>query len=849
MSPSLSSASLASVSAGFSTRKVVTLVACAGIAIGAWVVLTPNSVEPRAIPQGVADGHHVVLITLDTLRADRVGCYGCADVRTPHLDDLAANGVRYSEAVSVTPMTLPSHSSILTGQYPPTHGVRDNGKFKLDDRHTTLAEHLKAAGYKTAAFIAAFVLDHRYGLAQGFDHYADEMPDSRKASGLTGGQPQRPANVVVDEFESWFADNVPAQSTEPFFAWVHLFDPHTPYTPPPPYDAEYADQPYLGEIAFVDQQVGRLLGLLRERGVLDRTLIVVAGDHGEGLGDHGEDTHSRLIYESTVAVPMILHCPTVLGAPTVVDAAAVTVADITPTVLDLLGIAPEHTMDGQPLFAEPISQDRAVYVETLAPRLNHGWSPLFSARTRGAKYIAAPTPEYYDLDKDPGENNNLWIRSKPAAAVSLRDELAAMQTEFGDAARVPQDIVQPDAEAIRKLATLGYVASTVTPQSARDLDPKVMIHLYRKSRRASSMLGARRFGEAAALYREVLAENDDDAIAWSGLSVALRAQGQTEEAVKAIMRAIESQPQGRHWNFLARLALEKGDAVGFEAALQGAAGVDPKDGEIAILRGEQEFRTQAYDTAQAHFEEARRLDPSRSTTDSHVWVARVQRARGDQGASVISYRAALENDPRDDRALFELADILRGNKEYEAELPLRQTLCDTRPNVLRDANSLAQVYLNLGRPDDAIAALNRLVEFRPQDPAAYGNLGTGLVAAQRLDEAIEAFETAVALSAEYDFARIKLVAVLKQVGRTDRALEHCRVMLEQGSDRSSGLRRLLDVLCSADRIDEAVTELEAEASLRVIDWTAIAADPMLRKLTSDPRFEALRSRMQLPDSE
>ncbi|MCH7527334.1 MAG: sulfatase, partial [Planctomycetes bacterium] len=250
------------------------------------------------VSPGAAAGFNVLLITLDTLRADRVGCYGYAGVKTPVFDALASGGVRFADAVTSVPTTLASHSTILTGLYPPNHGVRDNGTFRLVAEQQTLAECLKAEGYTTAAFIASFVVDKRWGLDQGFEVYDGDFTKKDPGSGMPTAYPDRPAHAVIESAVRWLDGYKASASDRPFFAWVHLFDPHSPYTPPEPFRTEYASNLYDGEVAFADSQVGQLLNRLRELEFLDETLVVLVGDHGEGLGDHSEKTHGMLIYES-----------------------------------------------------------------------------------------------------------------------------------------------------------------------------------------------------------------------------------------------------------------------------------------------------------------------------------------------------------------------------------------------------------------------------------------------------------------------------------------------------------------------------------------------------------------------
>ncbi|MEZ5417509.1 MAG: sulfatase-like hydrolase/transferase [Vicinamibacterales bacterium] len=395
---------------------------------------------------------HLVLVTIDTLRADRVGAYGHATARTPVLDTLARTGLRLTRAYAAAPITLPSHASLLSGRYPPAHGARHNGVAMAGDV-PTLATLLREAGFSTAAFVAAFPLDRRFGLARGFEVYGDRLP--RLASGRPADE--RPGASVVDEALAWRR----AAGTGRTFLWVHVFEPHAPYgdaTSGRPMALRYDD-----EIAEADRQVGRLLdGLGADRAA---TLVVVASDHGEAFGEHGEIGHSLFVYDTTLHVPLILQGP---GVPAGVDDRAVSLVDVAPTVLGLLGVAAPE-MDGRAFTGPAAAADsgRVLYAESEAPRLDFGWSPLRAVRLGGLKYILAPAPELYDLEADPGETTDL---SGERAA-----DAAALRARAIDAARPPAGALAaaaPDAEARRRLGALGYLGGAGTTPGRALVDPK-----------------------------------------------------------------------------------------------------------------------------------------------------------------------------------------------------------------------------------------------------------------------------------------------------------------------------------------------------------------------------------------
>jgi arylsulfatase A-like enzyme len=369
-----------------------------------------------------AEPRSVLLVTIDTLRADHVGAYGYAAARTPTLDRLAAAGVRFEQAVSPAPITLVSHASLLTGKIPPRHGVRDNGAYRLRDEHVTLPERLRQAGFATGAFVGAYVLDAAFGLAQGFDVYDDRMTGERSGS---IGYAERSAAAVADAASAWIRELPPEQS---FFAWIHFYDPHANYTPPPGFAAAFPGRPYDGEIAYADFHLGRVLEALASRPEHAETLVVVTSDHGESLGEHGEPTHTHFVYDATQRVPLILSGP---GVPRgAVVASQVRLIDVAPTVLDLLRLPPLEGTQGVslvPVMRSGAAPPADAYVETLAPR-NMGWSPLVGLRSGGWKYIRAPRPELYELSEDPGERVNR-ISERSDEAARLRERLDAMLDE------------------------------------------------------------------------------------------------------------------------------------------------------------------------------------------------------------------------------------------------------------------------------------------------------------------------------------------------------------------------------------------------------------------------------------
>ena len=433
----------------------------------------PRSSQIRAgelsslVHPGDAKGFNVLLVTLDTVRADRLGTYGYEAAETPNIDQLVDRGVRFEEATAPAPITLPSHATMMTGLYPPRHGARDNGLFRLADDHTTLAERLREEGYETAAFVGCFVLDRRYGLSQGFDGYDFEV-DAQGFQPSNFDFNQRSAGTVTDAAIAWLQKR--KESERPFFMWTHYFDAHVPYQSPLAKLARFANRGYDAEIAYVDQELGRLFAELDRMNVRDRTVIALVSDHGEGLNEHGESTHGLFVYESTMRVPFILSSPRLFRGAHSVNNRIASLADLRPTLEDLLGLPPGTPMDGQSLIREPADLDRAVYIETKMPFHAARCSPLYGLRRLRDKYIEAPEPEYYDLESDPGELKNL-IAERTGGA----DELARALGELRKAWPSPageESRSEMTAEEAERLRSLGYVKPQAESSRKRFPIPK-----------------------------------------------------------------------------------------------------------------------------------------------------------------------------------------------------------------------------------------------------------------------------------------------------------------------------------------------------------------------------------------
>lgn len=560
---------------------------------------------------GAAAGFNILLVTLDTTRADRIGCYGYGPASTPVLDRLAAGGVRFAEAVTVAPETLPAHATLLTGLFPPRHGVRINAESRLGSQHVSLAEVARARGYQTAAFVSAFVLDARFGLDQGFDHYDDRV-DAATGTAFASGVNERRAGATTDAALAWLRSR---DRSRPFLAWVHYFDAHAPYEAPQPFASRFAGAAaYDAEIAYVDAQLGRLLEGLDAAGLRDKTLAIVVGDHGESLGDHGERTHSVFLYRSTVRVPLVVWSPRLFPRPEVVDGTVVSLADLAPTVLDLLGVEDPPPRDGVSLLATKADPGRDVYVESLVPYLDFGWAPLFSLRSVRESYVLAPRPECYDLRSDPEERRNL-IQPKGGKTGACAEQarlLERMLTRLPAHGAAAGGAPALGAETRERLQALGYLGGAGPVDHGPLADPKDMIDVAALVLDANALLSSGRPAEALEFARRAAARSPRDRTVLNTLAKIHLRLGRLKEAEDELRALRAIQPKSDASVLLAQILVLDGRLEEAGRLLDEAERLDSRHGGVHIARGDLLARQGRKDEARASYEKARQVDPYRA---------------------------------------------------------------------------------------------------------------------------------------------------------------------------------------------------------------------------------------------
>ena len=717
------------------------------IAVVLAIVLFRGGLVPDPLDEPVTrdldlSGANVLLITLDTTRADRVGVYGYAPAETPHLDSLASDGVLFEQAVTPTAFTLPSHSSILTGLYPPFHGVRLNGGAALAEVHTTLAERLGGAGYRCGAVIGAFVIDQRWGLSQGFDFYEDDfqMAPEQKLD-LAGVQ--RSADRVVDLGIEWLGQG----DGRPFFAWFHFYDPHIPYAPPEPYASRFAGRGigglYDGEIAFTDSQIGRLLDWLEEQGLSDDTLVVVVGDHGEALGDHGESEHGYYIYDATVRIPLMIKAP---GADleNIRVSQQVRTIDVLPTVLDLVGVDAPGPVQGEslvPLMVDPESGGpRTAYSESMSIHLQYGWSALYGLRTAEHKYIEAPRPELYSLGEDPSERRNR-VREESELAARLQVELAALRAEI-EAGAPDAEEADLDDETLSMLAALGYVGgASVAPSGENLADPKDRIHLFEAVGYASQMMMQESYGEGIDVLEKVLEEDPEIPQAKHMLATCYRQAGRTEEAKVLLDEYLRDHPDSTPALItMAGILSEEGRIQEVVALAKRVLAVDDRNAQAYALMAGAYMDADDHAEALPLLEKAVEIQPKLTRNRLNLAVAQIGIGRIAEAEEVLD--EILVEKPKFPLAHFHLGLLYEQQKRYaDARAAYVQEL-ELFPNSVVSRFNLGNLSYNLGDAAGAEREMRTLIGEAPDVPRPYFLLARILLKQERDPAEVESLAKA-----------------------------------------------------------------------------------------------------------
>lgn len=649
--------------------------------------------EGTLITKAAAPRPPVILISIDTLRADHLPAYGYKHGATPAIDALRKDGILFENAYSHVPLTLPSHVSLLTGQLPPDSGVRNNIGFPFDaSKHPTIPSLLEQNGYETGAAVSAYVLRGNTGLAKAFDFYDDRI-DVKEGEAI--GRLQRPGAETEAIAEKWIGSRV----QQPFFFFLHLFEPHTPYSPPEPFRSRFAS-PYDGEIATADSIVGKFMDFLKRDGIYDRALIILLSDHGEGLGQHGEDEHGIFLYREDIHVPLIVKLPKSHRADTSIDA-PVQLIDVLPTVADLVGVkanAPGHSLltIGGPA--------RRIYSESLYGRIHLGWSDLRSFIDDQFHFIDAPRPELYAI-KDTAEQNNVIDENRRAFA-SMRDALAPFRRGMPAA-----DAIDP--EEAKKLAALGYLRSSAAQPAGPLPDPKDHIGELKTLHEAASLEATGDIAGAISRYRRLVAENPRLADAWSQLGRLLQQSGNLDEAIATYKRGIEVSPSlaGAFSLSLGELFLANNQPD--EAATHAQLGLSTNPGSAHIILGRAALAKGDVETATREAQAAMSVHSYRAPAQVLMAQVLVKQKRLDDALNLVN-----QVDEPVPLLEFVRGDILARRNQFDAAIQAFNEEIRRYPRDRDAYASLAVVYLVTGRRSRANQTMERLVRANPS-PSSY----------------------------------------------------------------------------------------------------------------------------------
>ncbi len=782
---------------------------------------------------------NVLLLVIDTLRADRVG-YSGFDIETPHVDSLAQGGTSFMNAVCQVPLTLPSHASILTGTNPPFHGIKNNGPYYLDKKMTTLAEIFKKNGYLTAAFVGAFPVDSQFGLDQGFDIYDDQYntPEYLKPHG-----PQRIAEDVFKPAAQWLEKN----HHEKFFIWVHYYDPHDPYLPPPPFDEKYKNQPYEGEIAYTDVYVGKLIALLQEKDILQKTLVVVVGDHGEDLFEHGEPGHGIFLYDTTLKIPLIFYCPLSIPAGIKINK-QVREIDILPTILEATKIDIPKFVQGKSLIplmqGKELKEAETSYAETYFPLISNGWSELKAIRTDDWKYIQAPKPELYDLRNDPKELNNLFTDNNKMA-LDFKKRLLELEEEIS----LPQgsSVKELTQEAREKLMALGYVSGKV-PENIDKIerpDPKDKIlvindisqgvNLFRqgrleeaekifldlKAQNSQNPLILRSLGniyqerqewdKAIEVLKEAIRANSSDVDSYHHLAVSYFRNNMTEEAIETTDIVLNLHPNYlKSFLFLASvyksLKQNEESLIYLEKAIQ----VDPANLAIKLEYAEVLTDINQYEKAIEVLNDMIKQEPTFSLSYLSLSSLYEKTGQFDKAIEILEKAVALKLTSL--TILNRLGQYLQKINQFDRSLEILKMAINQSPDDPDALNYLGIAYWHSGQYDKAIDIFNKVISLNNTYASAYNNLGSVYLSLKKHDLASQQFREAIkhdpALAGPYNGLGI----IYANRGKPEQAVENWKKAVELDAKQYDALYNLGILLTKMDRFEEAIKYLEKFAS-------------------------------------
>ncbi len=651
--------------------------------------------------------YNFLLITIDTLRPDRLSCYNPKNVETPNIDKMAQTGILFKRAFAHTPTTLPSHTNIFLGTTPLYHGVHDNANFVVNEEFLSLAEHLKRHGYSTGAFVGAFPLDSRFGLTQGFDVYDDNYGSK---SNQEFSYVERRAGVVVDRALNWIKEQ-----QNPWFLWIHCFDPHQRYDPPEPFKSQYPGRSYEGEVAYVDFELGKLFDYLEEENRMDDTFIIFTADHGEALGEHGEKTHGYFAYNATLWVPLIVCVP---GIKRGEAHQTVCHTDIFPTVCDILGLEKPSSLQGLsllPLMEEKKLDKRMIYFESLYPYYTRGWAPLRGFILEEEKYIDSPIPELYNLEEDFDEHENL-AQTKNIGEYSKRLSRLIEDQTYDDKKKTTKRV---DREALEKLKSLGYVSGTQSPSkesfTEKD-DLKTLLPYQNKLMEAIRAYDSSRFEESISILKNIIKERKDISQAYSHLATVFKEQGRLEEAIDILQQGLENNPESyKIIEIYGIMLTEVGQYDKAVEILQEGLKYIDYDPEIWNYLGVAYWKKGDFPNAHDAFQKVLSLDENYPVVLNNLGSLYLSQSLKTKNAddlrqAIQNYRKAIELDPEYAEAYNGLGSAYGNAGELAAAIRCWERAVELKPDYSFPLYNLGLSYLTKGNKSKALGYFDRYKE-------------------------------------------------------------------------------------------------------------------------------------------
>ena len=802
---------------------------------------------------------NVLLISIDTLRADYLSSYGFPRETTPNIDAIAREGVLFKNVVSPVPITLPAHASMLTGRIPPSHGMHDNLGNRLGESNVTLAEMLKEQGFTTGAIVSSFVLDSKFNLSQGFDAYNDRFEEEHKILYLS----ERKGDEATRLAKEWLEKH----RHERFFLFLHYYDPHDGYEPPEPFASRFADDLYAGEVAFVDYCVGQVMEKLVDLGIADSTLIVITGDHGEMLGEHGELTHQYFIYQSALQVPLIIKLPDRTERREVDQ--MVGLIDIVPTIAGLLGFDPPTQVEGEDLSAwvksdrgdrgEPVStKARQFYAESLTPKRYYGAGSLFGLVTAKWKYIHTTRPELYDLENDPDEEHNL-VQNESRRVDGMRSRLKQILESHNRGEQA--NYIELDEASLRRLESLGYLARGPTtvelrfepdkPDQPDKEDPKDLIEFYRVDQRLAELVHQENYDVARSVCEGMLRERpsyiaghlqmanialaQDDAVtakasyaraveldpenekAHFGLASVLRILGQPDEAIFHFRRAVEIEPDfAEAKTSLAQSLTEQGHLDEAVTLLRETVAGEPDSAKAVTQLGLALATQGKLDDAVEHYRRALLLDSG--SAEAHFYLANALVAQRKLGEAVDHFREALRVEPERAHVRYRLGLALREQGKTEEAIGQFKEALRIDPELALAHNELGVTLKRQDKLDEAARQYRQALAIDPHLASAHNNLGSLLGSQGKFEEAIPHFHRTLEADPGHAEAHNNLGLALRMKGERDEPLAHFRAALAQRPDWPEPMNEVAWILAthpdaSMRRPREAVRLAERSAEL------------------------------------